>query len=126
MSTRTVGYLGGEGAAAYLTLTTALTESSNLRDVVKMTANNTAGTLTDGATVLGQIVAFSPDESQCTVKVKGILTNIPYNAGTLPAIGDPIQGQGDNSVDIGVAGSIAPRGTVIAVDTSAVTLTVLL
>ena len=126
MSTRAVGYLGGEGASAYLTLKTALTESTNLRQIVTMSANLTVAAGSNGNSVMGQIVAFSPDESQCTVKVKGILTDIPYASGSAPSVGDPIQFSAANEVDIGVTGEIALRGIVIAKDTSAGTVTILL
>ncbi len=127
MSTRGVGYLGGEGAAAYLTLKTALTESANLRHIVTMSANNTVAAGSDGKSVLGQIVSFSPDEDTCTIKVKGILTDIPYDTtGSAPSVGDPIQFSAANEVDIGVTASIAYRGITIAKDTSAGTVTILL
>lgn len=127
MSTRAVGYLGGEGAAAYLTLKTALTESTNLRQIVTMSANLTVAAGSNGKSVMGQIVAFSPDESQCTVKVRGILMDIPYDTtGSAPSVGDKIQFSAANQVDIGVTSSIAPRGIVIAKDTSAGTVTILL
>lgn len=121
---RTVAFDQGEGAVN-LVFNTALTEAVNLGHTVSLSANNTVAAMSDGDRVLGKIIAFSPDEDECTVKCGGVLTDVPYASGTLPAVGDPIQASGANEVDIAVSGSIAARGTVLALDTSAETLTVL-
>ena len=103
-----------------------LTEASNLNHAVGITGNNEAGLLADGGRLLGKAVSFSPDGFTVNVQVKGVLTDIPYAAGTLPAIGDAVQGSDANKVDIAVESTLTHGGCVLKVDSTAVTVDVLL
>jgi hypothetical protein len=129
---RAVGYDEGEGALCAtfnIHETTAgtpdLTLASNLGHVVTMTGNNEVGVGADTKMLAGKVVAFSPEGTECTVQVKGVIKDVPYATGTLPAVGNTVQMSAANQVDVGAALTIC-RGMVLNVDTTAVTCDILL
>lgn len=101
-------------------------DDDDLGYVCTIKGNNQAGDLADGKCVLGKITGFSPDGLTVFVKVKGVIKDVPYATGTLPAVGDMVQGSDKNEVDIAVESTLTHRGIVLKVDTTAVTCDILL
>jgi len=133
MSTRSIRRDEGEGALVLPFLiketvagTKDLLESTHLGYVVGIVANDTAGDLADGKCLLGKVKGFSPDGEIVMVQIGGVITDVPYKAASLPAIGDMVQGSAENQVDIAVESTLTHRGLVLYVDTTAVTVNILL
>ncbi len=129
------GYGFGEGEGALIlpfdihetvSGTPDLNEDDHMDYAVGITGNNEAGDLADGKCLLGKVMGFSPDGLTVMVQVKGIVKDIPYAAGTLPAVGDMVQGSAENEVDIAVESTLTHRGLVLNVDATAVTCDILL
>lgn len=104
-----------------MTFSTALTLSSNLGNIVKMSGNNTVAAGTDGDPVLGKIVSFSPDEDECGVQINGVIKDIPYKTGAAPTIGTIVQFSAANEVDVCADNATSTGWMVISLDTTAET-----
>lgn len=129
---RVVGFDGGEGVLVLpfniketVAGTPDLTEADDLNTVVAITANLEVGDGADGGAVAGEVVAISPDGTVASVKVKGILKDIPYAAGTPPVLGQSVQFSDANEVDIAADVKVA-RGMAVNINSTAVTVDILL
>lgn len=123
---RTYGLGGGEGVLIQIfDLYGTELDADDLDSVVALKGNNQVGDLSDGAMVAGKLHGFTPDGLSAMVQTKGVILDVPYYASSLPAIGNAIQGQAKNKVDVAADVKVA-RGMVLNVDTTAVTCDILL